>query len=100
MVKVWADATCGTMGRAAGWLQCRRTRKPTSCLQAAKLDSRSRVKLFRLAFDAAVSPVSGRQQLDERYHSGNRLRLAGARYQLYDLDASMQKIWSLLDCGD
>ena len=96
MVKIWADATCGTMG-AAGRLQCRPTRKPTSGFQAAKLDSRSRVKLFRLAFDAAVSPVFGRQQLDERYHSGDPVRVAGILFQLYDRDASMQKIWSLLD---
>jgi 4-hydroxyphenylacetate 3-monooxygenase len=35
--------------------------------QAANADSRYRIKLFRLAFDAAVSSFSGRQQLYERY---------------------------------
>ncbi len=65
--------------------------------QAANLDSRSRVKLFRLAFDAAVSSFSGRQQLYERYYSGDPVRLAGTLYQLYDRDAPMQKIWSLLN---
>jgi 4-hydroxyphenylacetate 3-monooxygenase len=65
--------------------------------QAANLDSRSRVKLFRLAFDAAVSSFSGRQQLYERYYSGDPVRLAGTLYQLYDRDAPMQKIWTLLN---
>jgi 4-hydroxyphenylacetate 3-monooxygenase len=65
--------------------------------QAANLDSRARVKLFRLAFDAAVSSFSGRQQLYERYYSGDPVRLAGTLYQLYDRDPSMQKIWSMLD---
>jgi 4-hydroxyphenylacetate 3-monooxygenase len=65
--------------------------------QAANLDSRSRIKLFRLAFDAAVSSFSGRQQLYERYYSGDPVRLAGTLYQLYDRDTPMQRIWSLLD---
>ena len=45
--------------------------------QAANADSRYRIKLFRLAFDAAVSSFSGRQQLYERYYSGDPVRLAG-----------------------
>jgi 4-hydroxyphenylacetate 3-monooxygenase len=65
--------------------------------QAANLDSRARVKLFRLAFDAAVSSFSGRQQLYERYYSGDPVRLAGTLYQLYDREAPMQRIWSMLD---
>src|SRR5438477_6828927 len=35
--------------------------------QAANADAPSRVKLFRLAFDTALSSFSGRQQLYERY---------------------------------
>jgi 4-hydroxyphenylacetate 3-monooxygenase len=65
--------------------------------QAANLDSRSRIKLFRLAFDAAVSSFSGRQQLYERYYSGDPVRLAGMLYQLYDRDSYMDRIWALLD---
>ena len=34
--------------------------------QAANADAATRIKLFRLAFDAAVSSFSGRQQLYER----------------------------------
>ena len=65
--------------------------------QAANLDSRSRIKLFRLAFDAAVSSFSGRQQLYERYYSGDPVRLAGMLYSIYDRDCYMDRIWSVLD---
>ena len=65
--------------------------------QAANADARTRVKLFRLAFDAAVSSFSGRQQLYERYYSGDPVRLAGALYNLYDKDAPVTRIHQLLD---
>ena len=65
--------------------------------QAANLDSRARIKLFRLAFDAAVSSFSGRQQLYERYYSGDPVRLAGMLYSIYDRDSYMERIWSKLD---
>ncbi len=65
--------------------------------QAANLDSRSRIKLFRLAFDVAVSSFSGRQQLYERYYSGDPVRLAGALYSIYDKDSYMERIWRTLD---
>jgi 4-hydroxyphenylacetate 3-monooxygenase len=65
--------------------------------QSANSDARSRIKLFRLAFDAAVSSFSGRQQLYERYYSGDPVRLAGTLYQLYDRDTHMARIWGLLD---
>jgi 4-hydroxyphenylacetate 3-monooxygenase len=65
--------------------------------QAANTDARSRIRLFRLAFDAAVSSFAGRQQLYERYYSGDPVRLAGALFSLYDRDAHVQRIWQLLD---
>jgi 4-hydroxyphenylacetate 3-monooxygenase len=65
--------------------------------QAANVDARARIKLFRLAFDAAVSSFSGRQQMYERYYSGDPVRLAGMLYQLYDRDSHMARIWALLD---
>jgi 4-hydroxyphenylacetate 3-monooxygenase len=65
--------------------------------QAANLDSRSRIRLFRLAFDVAVSSFSGRQQLYERYYSGDPVRLAGTLYSMYDRDSYMERIWGLLD---
>jgi 4-hydroxyphenylacetate 3-monooxygenase len=65
--------------------------------QAANADAPARVKLFRLAFDAAVSSFSGRQQLYERYYSGDPVRLAGALYTLYPKDEPVARIHRLLD---
>jgi 4-hydroxyphenylacetate 3-monooxygenase len=65
--------------------------------QAANADSKSRVKLFRLAFDAAMSAFSGRQQLYERYYSGDPVRLAATLYNLYDKDRHRDRIAALLD---
>ncbi len=66
-------------------------------VQAANADAPTRVKLFRLAFDAAVSSFSGRQQLYERYYSGDPVRLAGALYAMYDKDAPVARIHRMLD---
>ena len=65
--------------------------------QAANADAKTRVKLFRLAFDAAVSSFSGRQQLYERYYSGDPIRLAGALYALYPKDEPIAGIHRMLD---
>jgi 4-hydroxyphenylacetate 3-monooxygenase len=65
--------------------------------QAANADAPTRVKLFRLAFDAAVSSFSGRQQLYERYYSGDPVRLAGALYALYPKDEPVARIRRMLD---
>jgi 4-hydroxyphenylacetate 3-monooxygenase len=65
--------------------------------QAANADAPRRIKLFRLAFDAAVSSFSGRQQLYERYYSGDPVRLAGALYTLYDKDPHIDRIFAMLD---
>ncbi|HZS83142.1 MAG TPA: 4-hydroxyphenylacetate 3-monooxygenase, oxygenase component [Stellaceae bacterium] len=65
--------------------------------QAANADSPARIKLFRLAFDAAVSSFSGRQQLYERYYSGDPVRLAGTLYNLYDRDGYIERVSRLLD---
>ena len=65
--------------------------------QAANADSIARIKLFRLAFDAAISSFSGRQQLYERYYSGDPVRLAGSLYNLYDRDSAIARIEATLD---
>src|SRR4051812_14021843 len=65
--------------------------------QSANADAPTRVKLFRLAFDAAVSSFSGRQQLYERYYSGDPVRLAGALYNLYEKDAPIARIHGMLN---
>jgi 4-hydroxyphenylacetate 3-monooxygenase len=65
--------------------------------QSANAGSKERIKLFRLAFDAAVSSFSGRQQLYERYYSGDPVRLAGTLYSLYDKGPHLERISALLD---
>ena len=69
----------------------------TTYFQAVNADARTRIKLFRLAFDAAVSSFAGRQQLYERYYSGDPVRLAGTLYNLYDKDPHIDRIFGLLD---
>jgi 4-hydroxyphenylacetate 3-monooxygenase len=64
--------------------------------QSANCGSKERIKLFRLAFDAAVSSFSGRQQLYERYYSGDPVRLAGTLYALYDKTPYIERISALL----
>lgn len=65
--------------------------------QSANADSRTRIKLFRLAFDAAVSSFSGRQQLYERYYSGDPVRLAGMLYGIYDKSPHIDRVHQMLD---
>lgn len=66
-------------------------------LQAANAGSRERIRLFRLAWDASSSGFSGRQQLYERYYSGDPVRLAGALFGLYDKDPYKDRVDRLLD---
>jgi 4-hydroxyphenylacetate 3-monooxygenase len=65
--------------------------------QAANADSRSRVKLFRLAFDAVLSSFAGRQQLYERYFAADPVRAASLLYQRYDKEPHIERIWRMLD---
>lgn len=65
--------------------------------QAANADARNRIKLFRLAYDAAMSSFSGRQQLYERYFAGDPIRGAGGLYNAYDKQKHVERIWALLD---
>jgi len=64
--------------------------------QAVNADARQRIKLFRLAFDAAVSSFSGRQQLYERYYSGDPVRLAGTLYDIYNKEPYIDQITDML----
>jgi 4-hydroxyphenylacetate 3-monooxygenase len=65
--------------------------------QSAGSDARSRIRLFRLAYDAAVSSFSGRQQLYERYYSGDPVRLAGTLYRSYDKEPFIDRVTAFLD---
>ena len=64
--------------------------------EAANADARSRIKLFRLAFDAAVSSFSGRQQLYERYYTGDPARLSGVLYNRYAKEPFVDRVWDML----
>ena len=64
--------------------------------QGANTNARSRVKLFRLAYDSCVSSFAGRQQLYERYYSGDPVRLASTLYNIYDKETYMERIWTML----
>ncbi len=65
--------------------------------QAANADARNRIKLFRLAYDAAMSGFSGRQQLYERYFAGDPIRGAGGLYNAYDKQPHVDRIAKILD---
>ena len=85
----------GAVLRRAARARCAPTSK--RYFQAANADSRTRIKLFRLAFDAAVSSFSGRQQLYERYYSGDPVRLAGTLYNIYDKAPYIDHVHGMLD---
>lgn len=65
--------------------------------QAANLDSHDRIRLFRLAVDAALTSFSGRQQLYERYFAGDPVRAQAAYANAFDKEPSIRRINRLLD---
>ncbi len=65
--------------------------------QSANGDSRTRTKLFRLAYDASISSFAGRQQLYERYYSGDPVRAAAIMYNMADKEPGINRIWEFLD---
>ncbi|MBT7582552.1 MAG: 4-hydroxyphenylacetate 3-monooxygenase, oxygenase component, partial [Kordiimonadaceae bacterium] len=65
--------------------------------QSANGDSRSRTKLFRLAYDASISSFAGRQPLYARYYSGDPVRAAAIMYNMADKETGMGRIWNFLD---
>jgi 4-hydroxyphenylacetate 3-monooxygenase len=65
--------------------------------QAANAGSHERIRLFRLAWDASSSGFAGRQQLYERYYSGDPVRLAAALFAAYDKQGHKDRIDALLD---
>ncbi|MEK9930685.1 MAG: 4-hydroxyphenylacetate 3-hydroxylase N-terminal domain-containing protein [Rhodospirillaceae bacterium] len=65
--------------------------------QSANLESRERIRLFRLAVDAAVSSFSGRQQLYERFFAGDPIRASANYAKTFDKNHSIERITSLLD---
>ncbi len=52
-------------------------------LQSVNSSAIDRAKLCRLAYDASISSFAGRQQLYERFYTGDPARLAGALINIY-----------------
>jgi 4-hydroxyphenylacetate 3-monooxygenase len=52
-------------------------------LQSAELDAEERVKLFRLAWDATMSPFGTRQTQYERFFFGNPSTFSSGLYRSY-----------------
>lgn len=64
--------------------------------QSANSDAEHRIKLFRLAFDASMSSFAGRQQLYERYYTGDPVRLGGTLFNAYNKQPFQQRIDGIL----
>jgi len=65
-------------------------------LQAATLDARDRVALFRLAQDVAVSGFGARQALYERFFFGPPEVMASVYFASYDKAPLVGRVWDLL----
>ncbi|GAA1654497.1 4-hydroxyphenylacetate 3-monooxygenase, oxygenase component [Georgenia ruanii] len=66
-------------------------------LQSRNLTGVDRVKLFRLAFDAAISSFAGRQTLYEYYFFGDPIRMASAFVDATDTEPLRQRVRDLLE---
>ena len=65
--------------------------------QSANNDAHDRIRLFRLACDAALTSFSGRQQLYERYFAGDPVRSQASYANAFDKEPSMARINAVLD---
>jgi len=65
--------------------------------QAARADATSRIKLFRLAWDIAISAFGSRQILYERFFFGDPVRMAGAMFNAYDRRPYMDRVREFLE---
>jgi 4-hydroxyphenylacetate 3-monooxygenase len=65
-------------------------------LQSATLGGVDRVRLYRLAWDAAISSFAGRQELYEYFFFGDPVRMAGALVSGYDLEPYTERVRELL----
>ena len=59
--------------------------------------ARERVRLFRLAWDAACSSFGGRQVLYERYFQGDWMRNAALLLSIYDREPLMEQVREFLE---
>ena len=65
--------------------------------QSINADSPKRIKLNRLAYDAALSSFAGRQRLYEQYYSGDPMRTQSLMFRMYPKDEHIQRIHDMLD---
>lgn len=68
-------------------------------LQAATLGGVDRVRLFRLAWDVAISAFGNRQALYEYFFFGDPVRMAGALVNSYDRTPYMERVREFLAGG-
>lgn len=64
--------------------------------QAARAGAVDRIKLFRLAWDVALSSFGSRQVLYERFFFGDPVRMAGAMFNAYDKTPYMDRVREFL----
>jgi 4-hydroxyphenylacetate 3-monooxygenase len=67
--------------------------------QAKTADAEERIRLFKLAWDAAGSSFGGRQDLYERFFFGDPVRMASAYYTWYDKEPYKERVKELLHRG-
>lgn len=65
--------------------------------QAARAEAIDRIKLFRLAWDIALSAFGSRQVLYERFFFGDPVRMAGAMFNSYDRRPYMERVREFLE---
>ena len=65
-------------------------------LQAATVDAESRIRLFKLAADAAVTAFAGREALYEYFFFGDPVRMASAMVGQYDREPVKKRVRSFL----
>jgi 4-hydroxyphenylacetate 3-monooxygenase len=68
--------------------------------QAKLADGEERIRLFKLAWDAAGSSFGGRQDLYERFFFGDPVRMASAYYSWYNKEPYKEKVKELLHRKD
>ena len=68
--------------------------------QAKLADGEERVRLFKLAWDAAGSSFGGRQDLYERFFFGDPVRMASAYYSWYNKEPYKERVKELLHRRD
>lgn len=64
--------------------------------QARNTNALDRTRLFRLAWDTAISAFGSRQVLYERFFFGDPVRMAGALYMSYDKEPMKQQVREFL----